>query len=220
MLRNQLAYIQSLYLRDAARSSGCRRCDAYVKQCLKSGHASGMFLDYGALYDHALAVFQPEEVRLLSYEALAAAGPDMTTRLPRRPRTCVRPGWRSNRCRRAGATSRRTRSSAWAANRVSAPRVAQPALVALATEAFAEEFGAEARSTLFTAGEAAAIRERFEPANRAIEARYRAIDPSFALAPVALRDGLVQRGRIPEPFWLRIARRLHAVDAERWSAEA
>ena len=110
--------------------------------------------------------------------------------------------------------------SAWAANRVSAPRIAQPPLVALATEAFAEEFGAGARSTLFTTGEAAAIRERFEPANRALEARYRAVDPAFALAPLTLRDGLVQRDRIPETFWLRLARRLHAVDAGRWSVEA
>ena len=77
MLRNQLAYIQSLYL-EMQRQFRLPAVDAYVKQCLASGHASGMFLDYGALYDHALAVFRRSEVRLLSYEALAAAGPDMT----------------------------------------------------------------------------------------------------------------------------------------------
>ena len=110
--------------------------------------------------------------------------------------------------------------SAWAANRVSAPRIARPALVALATEAFAAEFGADARSTLFTAGEAAAIRERFEPGNRALEARYRAVDPAFSLAPVALRDGLVPRDQVSGTFWLRLARELHALDPEPWSADA
>jgi hypothetical protein len=44
------------------------------------------------------------------------------------------------------------------------------------------------------------------------------VDPAFALAPVALRPGLVQRDQVPATFWLRIARRLHAVDAGRWSA--
>ena len=218
VLRNQLAYIQSLYL-EMQRQFRLPAVHTYVKQCLKGGHASGMFLDYGALYDHALTVFRPEEVRLLSYEALAAAGPDMTTAfldaLGLRP-----PGVALEPLPADRGNVSPDPLSAWAANRVSAPRIAQPELVALATEAFTEEFGEGARSTLFTAGEAAAIRECFEPANRALEARYRAVDPTFAMAPVALRDGLVQRDRIPETFWLRIARRLHAVDAGRWSAEA
>lgn len=218
VLRNQLAYVQSLYL-EMQRQLRVPAVHAYVKQCLKGGHASGMFLDYGALYDHALAFFRPEEVRLLSYEALAAAGPDMTTAfldaLGLRP-----PGVALEPLPPDRGNVSPDPLPAWAANRVSAPRIARPALVDLATGAFAEEFGAEARSTLFTAGEAAAIRERFEPGNRALEARYRAVDPGFSLAPVALRDGLVPRDRLSETFWLRIARKLHATDAGRWSAEA
>ncbi len=217
VLRNQLGYIQSLYL-EMQRQYRLPPVNTYVKQCLGAGHASGMFLDYSALYDHALAAFSEGEVRLLSYEGLAGAGADMTTAflqalgLGRDVALAPLPADRGNVSPEPLA--------AWAANRVSAPEVAGPALVDLAVGAFAEEFGEGAHSTLFTAAEAAVIRERFEPMNRALEARYRAIDPDFALAPLELRPGLVQRDQVGATFWLRIARRLHATDARRWSAKA
>ena len=157
-----------------------------------------MFLDYGALYDHALAAFPAEEVQVLSYEALAAAGSDMTASfldalglLPHGLALEPLPAERGNVSPQP--------IPAWAANRVSSPRIAGAELVRLATEAFAEEFGDKARSTLFTAGEVAAIRERFEPANRALEARYSAVDPAFSLAPLELRPGLIQRDESLRP---------------------
>ena len=66
--------------------------------------------------------------------------------------------------------------AAWAANRVPPRRIAGPALVRLATEAFAEEFGDEARSTLFTPAEVAAIASAFradEPGARGALPRRR-----------------------------------------------
>lgn len=208
VLRNQLGYIQSLYL-EMQRQFRMPGVAEYVKQCLRTGHASGMFLDYAALYDHALAAFPAGEIRLLSYEALAAAGPDITTALldalGLRP-----PGLALEALPRDRANVSPEPLAAWAANRVSAPAIAGAGLVQLATEAFADEFGADARSTLFTPAEAAAIAEHFEPMNRALETRTRAVDPGFALAPLGLRDGLVHRGQLGAGFWLRIARRLHA----------
>ena len=61
---------------------------------------------------------------------------------------------------------------------------------------------------LFTPAEAAAIARHFEPMNRAVEARYRAIDPGFTLAPIAPRPGVVHRGQIGASYWLRLARLL------------
>ena len=74
VLRNQLTYLQSIYLqvtkeargRRASRRSSPRRCAP------TSPPASQ--LDYGALYDHLLTGFAPEEIVFLCYEA-AVRGP-------------------------------------------------------------------------------------------------------------------------------------------------
>ena len=113
--------------------------------------------------------------------------PPSSTRLGLRP-----PGWRST---AAGGPGKRL---AGPARRLGgepdrAPRIAQPALVALATEAFAESFGAEARSTLFTAGRGRArSREYFAPANRGLRGalpRHRS----------HLRPGAGRAARRPRP---------------------
>jgi hypothetical protein len=207
VLRNQLAYIQSLYL-EMQRQYRLPGVDTYVKQCLSNGHASGMFLDYAALYDHALTAFSVDEVQLLSYEALAASGPDITHELLRALNLPLDdleleapPNGRGN--------ISPPPLAAWAANRVSSPAIAGVPLVDLAARAFTQEFGKGIGSTLFTPEEAEAIRRRFEPMNRTLEARYRAVDPTFLIAPVQQNPNAIHRGQILSSFWLRIARLLH-----------
>ena len=191
VLRNQLSYIQSLYL-EMQRQFRLPGVDAYVKQCLASGHASGMFLDYGALYDHALTAFAADEVRLLSYETLITAGPDLTRTfldaLGLRPAALeLEAAGRSN--------VSPSPLASWAANRVSSPEIASPRLVELATRAFAEEFGEDAGSMLFTPAEAEAIRPAFradEPGDRGALPRDRP-----GLHPGA--DRAAPRRRPPRP---------------------
>lgn len=206
VLRDQLSYIQSLYL-EMQRQYRLPEFSDYVKQCLAQNHASGMFLDYTALYDRALEAFAPEEVTLLAYGRLAGGGTEVTLAflaalgLPADLDLAPLPSGRANVSPEP--------LGAWAANKVTGPAIADARMVALATAVVRDEIGPTARTTLFTRAEAEAVRAHFEPLNRALEARYRAFDPGFALDPIAVRDDLVHRGELPGIFWLKLARRVY-----------
>ena len=204
MLRNQVAYLQSIYLQVAGDWPQLA-FEAFLGKALRERYATGVFLDYGALYDHLLAGFPSEEIRFLSYEAacrheggvvgafLAGVGISSTGLVPLA----------------AGDSNVSPEPLvSWAANQVTAPEAPGP-LIALAQATFTETFGTGARSTLYNPAEAARVAARFAPLNAAFEARYRKIDPGFAMAPLTLPSNLVYRSQLTTPFWGRLSKRPH-----------
>jgi hypothetical protein len=210
VLRNQLAFLQSIYLQvtKEARVAGV---EAFVAEALLTNLATGLMLDYGALYDRLLEGFAPEEIVFLCYET-AVRGPGgiiggIFDRLGLGAAAGLLP--------LAAGDSNVSPAplAAWAANQISAPGVAGQGLIGLAGEVIAETFGAAARTTLFTRAEEARVAAHFAPLNAAFEARYRAVDPGFALAPLTLPPGLVYRGQLTVPFWIRLGQRLYRLPA-------
>lgn len=205
MLRNQVAYLQSIYLQVAGDWPQLA-FEAFLGKALRERYATGVFLDYGALYDHLLAGFPSEEIRFLSYEAacrheggilgalLAEIGFPSADLVPLAADSNVSP----------------EPLVAWAANQITRPQAPGGALTASAQAAFAETFGKAARSTLYSRAEAGRIATYFMPLNAAFEARYRKIDPDFALAPLTLAPNLVYRGQLTTPFWSRFCKRIYA----------
>jgi hypothetical protein len=212
VLRNQVAYIQSLYL-EMQRQYRMPPFGEYVRQCLARDHASGMYLDYGELYATACAAFAPGEVRLLSYEALAGTGRPIAAAFLAAigcdaAAEAVQPLSGRNRSNASPEPL-----AAWVANQVTAPEIAGPGMVDLVDGVLRDAFGPDVATTLFTRAEIERLAARYEPLNRALEARYGAVAPGFALAPLRLGDGLVHRDELTPGFWLKLARRLHRANA-------
>lgn len=205
-LRGQLAYLQSIYLQ-VVRDAPVAAFQEFLRQALVTNLAIGGRLDYGALYDQLLAGFAPDEIVFISYEAAARAPGGVLGAILD---AADQPGLAAALAPLAQPSNVSTSPLAtWAANEITP--MPGPDLVALAAAAFEETFGAEARSTLYTRAEARAAAEHFAPLNAAFEARYRAVDPDFALAPLELSPELVYRGQLTEPrFWVALARRLIA----------
>jgi hypothetical protein len=208
-LRNQLAYIQSLYLQVTKGGGQVAEFSQYLNRSLATNRAIGIALDYGALYDRLLTGFAPDEIVFVSYEAAARDPRGILGHILDRLGLPVAaaelaplPAGDSNVSPEPLA--------AWAAGQIAAPRTAGRDLVALARDALAETFGAAAKSTLYSRPEAARVAAHFAPLNAAFEARYRAIDPDFALAPLALAPDLVYRGQLAPPFWIRFGQKLVA----------
>jgi hypothetical protein len=207
VLRNQLAYLQSIYLQITKESRG-PSVEAFLNQALRSNHATGVMLDYGALYDHLLTGFGADEIVFLSYEAavrdpggvlghlLAGVGlPGLTEGLAPLPS--------------ASNVSPEPLAS-WAANQIATPRVADPGLTAQAQAALRETFGEGVRSTIYSRPEVTRVAAHFAPLNAAFEARYREVAPDFALAPLTLSDDLVYRGQLTAPqFWIKFGQRVY-----------
>jgi len=211
VLRNQLAYLQSIYLQ-IIRDARVAGVEAFLAEALRTDRATGVPLDYGTLYDRLLAGFAPEEIVFLSYEAAVRAPGGLVPALLDR---LGLPGEGLAALAAGDSNVSAEPLAAWAANQISAPRIADAGLVALAREAIAESFGAEARTTLYTRAEVTRIVEHFAPLNAAFESRYRRIDPDFALAPLARPQGLVHRGELTVPFWIRLGQRLYARAGQR-----
>jgi hypothetical protein len=204
-LRNQLAYLQSIYLQITRDARG-PTVEAFLNQALRTDHATGVMLDYGALYDRLLSGFAPDEIVFVSYEAAVRDPRGVVAHLLERVGL---PGAAEGFAPLPGDSNVSAEPLAsWAANQIAAPAPAR--LVAQSREALAEVFGA-ARTTIYSRPEVAAVAAHFAPRNAAFEARYRRIDPDFALAPLALADDLVHRGQLTKTaFWIALARRLHA----------
>jgi hypothetical protein len=183
-LRNQAAFIQSVYV-EVLKRGRLVDFDGFVAGCIAEAYAGGLFLDYGALFAQVRAGFAPDEIRFFAYEEavrhpgglvghfLATIGAP-----PCPPLTAnVSPG----------------PVALWAALRRAAPRRPSPAGIAAAERALRTLYG-DARPTLFTRAQLAALRARFEPLNRAAEAAV--ADPGFRLAPLAVSGPVVHRDEL------------------------
>ncbi|HVH02381.1 MAG TPA: hypothetical protein VM891_05425, partial [Amaricoccus sp.] len=207
VLRNQLGFIQSVYVQ-VAKSQVFVDFDYFVSQCVRSRFATGLALDYNLLLDHVLAGFSRDELVLIPYEA-SVAGEGLVGAFCRRldlPVTAAElaplPGGDSN--------VSPTPLALWLANQAAAPRHASRALVALAEEMLVAALGPGARTTLYTRAQVGRIRRSFLTANRQLQARARASQPDFAMAPLRLHPDTLHRDDLDTEALVAALRRTSA----------
>lgn len=197
-LRNQVSYLQSIFLQISREYPA--HIEPFLNDALRTHHATGVFLDYGALYDHLLRGFAPEEIAFLSFERATRAPGGILGAIFDRiglPLPDLVP--------LAGDSNvSHEPLAAWAASQIAAPP--SPELVLNARAALHDTFGAT-KTTLYTRPEVARVATTFAPLNDAFEARYRAVAPDFALAPLSLSPDLVYRGQLSPMFWYRLGQR-------------
>ena len=193
-LRNQVSYLQSIFLQI------CRDypvvLEPFLNGALRNHHATGVFLDYGTLYDHLLKGFAPEEIRFLVFEdAVRAPGGILGALFTGTglPPVAIEPL-----CGDSNVSPEPL--AAWAATQINACPPAD--LVAKARQAIAETLGA-APTTLYSRPEVTRIAEHFASLNADFGRRYRTIVPDFALAPLKLAPNLIYRGQLGPKFWYR-----------------
>lgn len=194
-LRNQAAYIQSVY-GQVLRRRGAVDFDDFLDRCLTQKLAGGLFLDYGALFRRVRSGFAPEEIRFCSYEA-ACRHPEGivghflgligASRIPPPRPVNVSPG----------------PVVLWAAAKAAAPRPPTYVHFHAAERALRALVGSKARPTLLSRRQLDRLRARFEPMNREAERLAAAGSPGLRLAPIALPEPTVHREdfdlhRLPE----------------------
>lgn len=211
LLRDQLSFLQSAWVQVAkvSRPDMQRRhlvpWSTFVQRALRTGRATGLALDYNLLLDRLEAAFGAEHVAVLSY-AEAAGRADGTIGLVLREL-----GFRVKLDGPTGSTIQANVTddplSVWAAAQVSAPLRPEEALVALARDVVSRHVGGS--TTLYSAAEAKAVRERFEEPNERLVRRLEGRRPGFSLPWMSVETA-ARRGRLGREGWIEIARRLHA----------
>jgi hypothetical protein len=206
-LRNQLGFIQSLYLQMAKRPPP-KSFESLVDGALAGNHAAGMFLDYGQLHAHVARGFPEAEILFLSYEA-ACRHPGGLVRC-----FLERVGLGAVRIEppRRDANVSPDPLGLWVASHIADPDAADAALIARVEAALTARFPSrnrtDRRATAYTPAEAARLAAHFEPLNRAFEADYRQRHPDFALAPLDLGRTPIYRNQLDNGFWLQLIRTL------------
>ena len=213
LLRDQVSFLQSAYLENAKanRHKSRRRAPLptwphFLERALRIPPASGRLLDYNALLDRLEEAFGPERVRMVPYgQARHHPGGAIGLVLEHTDVGADPAALSLPRGERFNVTA--DPLSVWAAAQISAPGQPGDGLVRQVHAVVAERFGP--LTTLYTTAEMRAVRERFDAANRLLEARLAERMPGFAL-PWTSYDGHVRRGRLDRAFWIEVARRLHA----------
>jgi len=156
VLREQWQFIQSIYL-EVSKHRIPQRPPLFVETVLKDDMVEGLWTNYNLLYDYLLQSFAPGEIRFLDYDTLQRAPGGILGGLLAHLGTALDPaaldpvnGGRSNPSPEP--------LPAWAANVVTEPQVAPGWLIKATTGAFKVQFGAAARSCMWTRDEYRTLR--------------------------------------------------------------
>jgi len=221
LLRDQSSLVQSIWLELAKHKTPPTFPDLLAR-AMRNGHAAGVFMDYGALYDFLLESFAPDEIRCVDYAtARRAPGGVLGTMLALSGAAGLEADDLSPVADDKANISAEPLAS-WAASIVSAPHPPPAALIDLATRALVEEFGAGRRSLLYSPADYRRFAAHIAPLNAAFTARVAAEQPGFALAPPApdpaalpeTGNGPIWRGEMKETYWSRFARLLWTEGAD------
>ena len=202
-LRNQAAFLQSIYLQISS-SRPPADWDAFFDRMLATGMADGLMLNYDRLYTHLLGGFARNRIHLISYDhAILQPGGIVGAYLraldvPLAPEDLV------------PVTDSEANISpdplatfvACTLGRPDPPGAGQTALV---QGVLAQAFGAGRRSCLLTRHEVARMAAVFDPLNAALSARIAPYQPDFRLGDMLGRGADLYREDLTPALWADMA---------------
>lgn len=206
LLRNQVSFVQSLYL-EIARTRSVGAFPAYLEECLETNFAVGIFLNYLELYWNLRRGFKDVEIVLLSYEA-GARSPDGMTAFVLRSLGLDAAAAALKPLPNGDSHISPDPLALWVAHRIAAPEVPSPQQIAHADRAIAAFCAAEGRvrgkSSLYSRDEIATVAARFDALNRPfIEKVGQPRNLTLAFEP--LPENTLYRSDLGDTFWRRFA---------------
>ena len=205
-LRNQAAFIQSIYLQ-VVGSGVNLPWRPFYNRAVKERVATGLYLDYMDLRRFFETGFAPGEIRFFSYEQacgedhgvigriLAEAGHEALT-----PSLQSLPAGHSNVSPDPLMT--------WVASRILEGKPLRPWLVKAARQALVEHLGREAKTSVFSKQEHVAIIDTFRERNLELEKAEQALGYPVKIGPFLNDDEIVFRNDLSQEFWIRLSRTL------------
>lgn len=177
-LRHQLPLLQSIQLQ-ITRARALPAFPALLAGARRSGQATGVFLDFGALHDWLSGAFAPDRIRFVDYaRARRAPGGLLGALLEICGATGALPDTMPPK-----ANVSPDPLAFWLARQRCPEGPVPDRLLAEARAALDRRFGAGRRSTLYTRAEYRTLVAHFAPINAAFQARIETFQPGFTLSP-------------------------------------
>ncbi|MBI1217023.1 MAG: hypothetical protein GC186_00625 [Rhodobacteraceae bacterium] len=209
-LRDQLSYLQSIYL-EVSKKHVPPPWPTFLANSLASGFGAGLFLDFNALDDFLRGAFARDEIKYLDFASSQARPGGILGEVLRQAGTQLTPGDLTA-VDNGAANVSPDPLAAWAANQIAAPYPAPPDLVSLASATPREELEQGVRTTIYTRAEEARLLGHFAPLNARFVERITQTAPDFRLTMPSPPRKRLYRDDVGPAFWIRMARRLHARD--------
>lgn len=211
VLREQCGFLQSVYL-ELARRAVMEPFADFLARVLRSNRVAGLWGEHGALYDHLLKGFAPEEIRFADFDHLRSRRAGLV-------RFLLRLTGAEGAAAQFVPLSRDRNASPeplafWLVQQVIGPRVPGPGVISVAQDSLREQFGADCRTTLYTRREAAAVEAHFAPLNAAFVARIKRHQPDLALSRPHMPPDRVHREDLTQEVQRRFLARLEGRRAQ------
>lgn len=207
-LRDQLSYLQSIYL-EVSKKQVPQPWSVFLAEALTTGYAAGLFLDFAALDGFLRTAFAPDEIRYLDF-ATARGAPGGILGAALQAAGCDLPAAALRQVEDGAANVSPDPLAAWAANQIAAPYPVSEALLALTTAALRADLDPAVRTTLYTRAEEVRLLQYVAPLNARFAESLAARQPGFRITMAPPPPRRMFREDVQPGFWLRVARRLHA----------
>lgn len=206
-LREQGQFLQSVYL-ELARTRTPERPPTLIDMALDSGMVDGLWCDYGALYDHLLTGFAPEDIRLVDFEKARAHPGGVLGKML----TILNVPFGADELATVNNGASNISGQPlpfWAGFAIAGGNPANAGLFSAVQTAFDLEYGENAASCLFTRKERDRITAHFALLNSQLVLRHSEFQPEFTLSTVKPKKEMIYREDIEASFWVRAARRIY-----------
>lgn len=206
-LRNQAAFIQSIYLQ-VVKSGVHLPWHPFFNRAIRERMATGLYLDYADLRHFFETGFATDEIRFFSYEQacreehgvigriLAEAGHEALI-----PLLQNLPNGHSNVSPDPLMT--------WVASRILAEKPLEPWLIEAGRKALPENVERTAKTTVFTKHEHNLLVDCFRERNLEFEKAEQAIGHPIKIGQFFHSDGIFFRNELGQDFWIRLAQKLY-----------
>ena len=203
MLREQVSLIQSIFF-EVFRKSGQIEWGPFIDTCFSQKEATGVYLDFGGLYDRLLQDFEPEEIVFLPYRPDGKGANPLVTFLnhigfPKLQDVMTQ----------ADANRSPAPLETWLAVLLDRPNKFDPDLADMISPIFEGK-----KTTMFSNPEYQKVREVFKPLNDAFLARYSGLNARDLQLSEFPSETHMFRNQMTQIYWLKLAKMLRASGRE------
>ena len=206
-LRNQAAFIQSIYLQ-VVKSGVHLPWHPFFNRAVRERIATGLYLDYADLRRFFETGFATDEIRFFSYEQTCGEEHGVIGRiLSESGREALIPSLQKLPNGHSNVSPDPLMT--WVASRILAEKPPEPWLIEAGRKALAENLGRKVKTTVFTKQEHNVLVSSFRERNLEFEKTEQAIGHHVKIGPFFHTDEIFFRNELSQDFWIRLAQKLY-----------
>lgn len=207
VLRDQVSFLQSIYL-EISKKQAPPYWGHFFQNAMKTGYASGLFMNYLELDDHLRNSFADDEIHYVDY-LTACAGDGIRSYMLDLIGCPQAADSLQDKYGSGMANVSPDPLALWVASMIARPKAANTDLLELVRSHMQSELGEGRRTALYVGSEVNQLRKHVAPWNTALHERLATRQPDFALSRGTLPQDTAYRNALKSSFWLKLTKAIY-----------